>query len=41
MADRILVLDRGELLEIGSHKELLEKNGRYAELFHLQALGYK
>ncbi|MBV8254827.1 MAG: ABC transporter ATP-binding protein [Chitinophaga sp.] len=41
MANRILVLDKGELLEIGSHDELLEKNGRYAELFHLQAAGYQ
>ena len=41
MADRILVLDRGELLEIGSHEELLAKSGRYAELFNLQALGYQ
>lgn len=41
MADRILVLDKGNLLEIGTHEELLEKNGRYAELFYLQAEGYK
>ncbi|HEV7621589.1 MAG TPA: ABC transporter ATP-binding protein [Flavisolibacter sp.] len=41
MADRILVLEKGELIEIGSHEELLAKNGRYAELFHLQAMGYK
>jgi ATP-binding cassette, subfamily B, bacterial len=41
MADRILVLDRGELLEIGSHEELLKKEGRYAELFKLQAMGYQ
>jgi ATP-binding cassette, subfamily B, bacterial len=41
MADRILVLDNGELIEIGSHEELLEKRGRYAELFNLQARGYK
>jgi ATP-binding cassette subfamily B protein len=41
MADRILVLDKGLLLEIGSHEELLEKEGRYAELFHLQAAGYR
>jgi ATP-binding cassette subfamily B protein len=41
MADRILVLDQGKLLEIGSHEELLEKKGRYAELFNLQARGYK
>lgn len=41
MADRILVLNNGEVLEIGSHKELLQKNGRYAELFQLQAKGYQ
>lgn len=41
MADRILVLDKGELIEIGSHEELLKKSGRYAELFDLQAMGYR
>ncbi|MEJ7694001.1 ABC transporter ATP-binding protein [Daejeonella sp.] len=41
MADRILVLDKGELIEIGSHEELLNKGGRYAELFNLQAMGYR
>ena len=41
MADRILVLEKGELIEIGSHEELLEKNGRYKELFQLQAMGYR
>ncbi|MBC3786809.1 ABC transporter ATP-binding protein [Spirosoma utsteinense] len=41
MADRILVLENGTLLEIGSHYELLEKDGRYAELFGLQARGYQ
>jgi len=41
MADRILVLDKGELIEIGSHEELLQKGGRYAELFNLQASGYR
>jgi ATP-binding cassette subfamily B protein len=41
MADRILVLDRGELLETGSHEELVNKEGRYAELFRLQAMGYQ
>jgi len=41
MADRILVLEKGQLIEIGSHEELLAKNGRYAELFLLQAAGYK
>ena len=41
MADRILVLEKGELVEIGSHEELLLKNGRYADLFNLQAMGYR
>lgn len=40
MADRILFLENGQLLEIGSHEELLMLNGKYAELFHLQARGY-
>jgi ATP-binding cassette subfamily B protein len=41
MADRILVLEKGELKEIGSHEELLAKGGIYAELFDLQAMGYR
>jgi ATP-binding cassette subfamily B protein len=41
MADRIIVLDRGEIVEIGSHDELIAKGGRYAELFGLQAMGYQ
>lgn len=41
MADRILVLDNGQIVEMGSHLELLEQKGRYAELFKLQALGYQ
>lgn len=41
MANRILVLDKGELLEIGSHEELLQQKGKYAELFYLQAKGYQ
>ncbi len=40
MANRILVLERGTLVEIGSHEELLARKGRYAELFELQAAGY-
>ena len=41
MADRILVLDQGTILESGTHEELLKINGRYAELFNLQAKGYQ
>ena len=41
MADRILVLNEGEIIEMGSHEELISKNGHYAELFSLQAKGYK
>ncbi|HEX8460189.1 MAG TPA: ABC transporter ATP-binding protein [Segetibacter sp.] len=41
MASRILVLEKGELLEMGSHDELLQRKGKYAELFELQAMGYR
>jgi ATP-binding cassette, subfamily B, bacterial len=40
MANRILFLEHGQLLELGTHEELLNKNGKYAELFKLQAKGY-
>lgn len=40
MADQVVVLDHGEIVERGSHEELMEKNGRYAHLFNLQAAGY-
>ena len=41
MADLILFLENGQLLEMGSHHALLEAQGKYAELFHLQAKGYQ
>ena len=41
MADRILVLDGGRIEEVGTHAELLTAGKRYAELFELQAAGYR
>mgnify|MGYP001792849027 FL=1 len=41
MADKIVVIEQGELLETGTHEELLKANGRYATLFSLQAQGYR
>ncbi|MEK7526410.1 MAG: ABC transporter ATP-binding protein [Patescibacteria group bacterium] len=39
-ADRIIVLDKGKIVEQGTHEELLENNGKYANAFNLQAKGY-
>jgi len=39
-ADRILVLENAKLIEQGTHEELMDLNGRYAELFNLQAESY-
>jgi len=41
MADRILVLEHGQVVEHGSHESLVARGGRYAELFELQAAGYR
>src|SRR5467141_3906728 len=41
MADRILVLQGGELVDDGTHEELVARGGLYAELFSLQAAGYR
>jgi ATP-binding cassette subfamily B protein len=41
LADRIFVLENGGILENGSHEELMQLNGRYAELFNLQAEAYR
>jgi ATP-binding cassette subfamily B protein len=41
MADRIVVLVDGRVEAMGTHEELLAQRGRYAELFELQAAGYR
>jgi ATP-binding cassette subfamily B protein len=41
MADRIVVLDEGRVVEEGSHADLVTRGGLYAELFSLQAEGYR
>jgi len=41
MADKIIVMSDGKIIESGSHKDLIHLNGRYAHLFELQAAGYK
>ena len=41
MADRIAVLENGQITELGTHRELIEKDGTYARLFNMQAEGYR
>ena len=41
IADRIAVIAGGRVTELGTHEELLKARGRYAQLFELQAAGYR
>jgi ATP-binding cassette, subfamily B, bacterial len=41
MADLIVVLDGSRLVEVGTHEELMVKNGQYAELYGIQAAAYR
>ncbi|WP_328322692.1 ABC transporter ATP-binding protein/permease [Kribbella sp. NBC_00382] len=41
MADLIVVMDQGRVVEVGSHRELVAARGRYAELFEVQARAYR
>ena len=41
LVDKIILLENGKLIESGTHNELVEKNGRYAELYRKQADKYK
>ncbi len=41
LADKIVVLENGEIIEIGNHCRLMKKNGRYCELFSAQASRYQ
>lgn len=41
MADQIIFIEQGQILEQGSHEQLMSLNGRYAHLFNLQASGYR
>jgi ATP-binding cassette subfamily B protein len=41
MADRIYMFSDGEIIEVGSHDELMKKDGKYAEMFRVQAEKYQ
>jgi ABC-type multidrug transport system fused ATPase/permease subunit len=41
MADQIMVMEFGEVIEQGTHEDLIQQGGRYAQLFTLQAAGYR
>ncbi|MGX7198356.1 ABC transporter ATP-binding protein [Enterococcus nangangensis] len=39
--DRIFFMDQGQLLEVGTHEELLKQKGKYAEMYHVQSYYYQ
>ena len=41
LADEVLVIDKGRLIERGTHETLMEKGGKYAKMFTEQAAWYK
>jgi ATP-binding cassette subfamily B protein len=41
MADRIVVLSGGRLIEEGNHQQLMAKSGLYASMFEMQAASYR
>ena len=40
LADRIIMLEQGRIVEQGSHSELLERDGKYAQMWRVQAGAY-
>lgn len=41
LSDRVIVIENGGIIESGTHKELMERGGKYSEMFNLQASAYK
>lgn len=41
LADEILVIDKGKIIERGTHEELIDRNGQYAEMFEAQSVWYQ
>ena len=41
IADRVIVMDKGKIVDIGSHFELLQRKGLYADMFNSQASWYE